>query len=849
MSPPVDLLVAQLTLAEKAGLLAGVDLWHTGAVERLGIPALTVTDGPNGARGDGIFGTGTRSLCIPCGSALGATWNPALVEELGRALGHQARTKGAHVLLAPTVNLHRTPLGGRNFECYSEDPHLTARLAVGFVRGVQSEGVATTTKHLAGNDSEFERHTIDSLIDERTLREITLAPFEAVVTEADAWGLMAAYNRLNGHHCTEHAELLGAIVRDEWGFDGVVVSDWFACRSTAGSIDAGLDLEMPGPPAVFGEALVAAVEAGEVAESTLDGSVRRLLTLMERTGAFDGQAPVAEIAVDLPEHRALARRAAAEATVLLRNDGLLPLDATSLGSIAVIGANADRAQIMGGGSAALRPHHTTTPLSALRARLGDRVEIAYERGCDIDRTIPPLGGRRIAGDGVGPVRVEIHDGYELAGPVVLTRHQDDLSVVFLGGPGDGVDPEAFSFRASTTFTPDESGAHTFTLVQAGRARLLVDGAVVLDGTVDPPGPGNALFGMGSAEIATAVDLDAGRPVEVVLEGSARESVVVAGAVVGLSSPRAGDLVDRAAALAGASDVAVVVVGTNDDWETEGRDRESLGLPGDQDELVRRVAAVNPRTVVVVNAGSPVALPWVGSVAAVLDIWFGGQEMADALVDVLLGEVSPSGKLPTTFPRRLADTPAFTSYPGENGRVRYAEGLFWGHRWYDARDIDPAFCFGHGLSYTTFALAEPVVSDTVVSDTTLVEQPVVVGVDVTNTGDRAGAEVVQCYVAPRSPRLARPPRELKAFTKVRLEPGETQRVELVLDRRAFAHYDPGDPTWAERNDGRPVPAGHTTDHRAESGWYVDPGDYDLHIGVSSRDIRHVVTVELTDVEGS
>ena len=524
------------------------------------------------------------------------------------------------------------------------------------------------------------------------------------------------------------------------------------------------------------------------------------------------------------------------------NDGVLPLEGASLGSVAVIGANADRAQIMGGGSAALRPHHATTPLDALRSRLGDRVEVAFERGCDIDRTTPVLGGRLVAHG----VTVALHTGFDRSGPPVEHRRRDDLSLVFAGSIGEGIDPAEFSFRATATLVPDESGAHTLTLVQAGRARVLVDEMLVIDGVTDPPGPGDALFGMGSREMAATVELTAGVPVEVVVEYDSRGSAFVHGAIVGLRPPAADDLVERAVALASTADVAVVVVGTNDDWETEGRDREALGLPGAQDELVQRVAAANPRTVVVVNAGSPVSLPWADSVAAVLDVWFGGQEMADGLVDVLLGEVSPSGKLPTTFPRRLADTPAFTAYPGENGRVRYAEGVFWGHRWYDAREIEPAFCFGHGLSYTTFALTEPVVSDTVVSDTTLERRPVVVGVDVTNTGARVGAEVVQCYVAPRSPRLTRPPRELKAFAKVELAPGETGRVELVLDRRAFAYYDPGDPDWAARDDGRPIPAGQGTDHRSEPGWYVDPGPHDLHVGVSSRDIRHVVTVEIVEV---
>ena len=392
-------LVAALTLDEKAALTAGADMWTTVGVPRLGIPPVRVTDGPNGARGTQLGPAGPTAACLPCGSALGATWNPDLLTEVGGVLAAEARTKGARVLLAPTVNMHRSPLAGRNFECYAEDPLLSGRLAAAFVRGAQAGGVATTVKHLVGNDAEHQRYTMSSDIDERTLREIYLRPFELAVRQGGSLGVMTSYNRVNGRWCTEQRDLLGGILRDEWGFDGFVVTDWYGVTGTAASADAGVDLEMPGPGRAFGPALAEAVRAGEVDEKAVDAQVTRLLGVFERVGALDDDGPGGEAAVDRPEHREVARRAATEAMVLLANDGLLPLDRAVLRTVAVIGPNADRAEIMGGGSASLRPHYRVTPLEALTAALGPDVTIVHERGCDNRRSTPLLGesGTRASG--------------------------------------------------------------------------------------------------------------------------------------------------------------------------------------------------------------------------------------------------------------------------------------------------------------------------------------------------------------------------------------------------------------------------------------------------------------------
>ena len=617
----IDKLVAELTLEEKARLTAGEDMWSTVAIERLGIPKVRMTDGPNGARGSALFGAGpATAACTPCGSALGATWNPGLVERVGAMVGEEARTKACRVLLGPTVNIHRSPLGGRNFECYAEDPLLAGRVAAAFVRGVQSQGVVTTVKHFAGNDAEFERNTINSVIDDRALREIYLVPFELAVRHGGALGIMTAYNRLNGPFCAEHAGLLAGILRSEWGFEGFVLTDWYALGSTAGSAEAGLDLEMPGPGRFFGPALARAIEAGEVDQARLDAQVRRLLSVFHWAGAFDDAPDVGERSVDRPEHRALGREAAAEAMVLLKNDGVLPLDPARIRALAVIGPNADRAQIMGGGSASLRPHYRITPLEAIRARLSDRVTIRHERGCDTARTTLPLGVTQLSTpDGTPGLAVEFFAGPDLAGAVVHQRVSPDSHLLFFGEPAPDVPAEAFSFRATGRFTPVDAGPHTFTLVQAGRARVLVDGEVLLDGMSDPPPPGQELSGLGSEEITATVELVACRPYELVIEYSSHDTAVLRGVKVGCRLPSPDDLLDRAVAAAAAADAAVLLVGANDDWESEGHDREEMDLPGDQDALVSRVVAANPNTVVVVNAGSPVTMGWASEAPAILQI--------------------------------------------------------------------------------------------------------------------------------------------------------------------------------------------------------------------------------------
>jgi beta-glucosidase len=568
----------------------------------------------------------------------------------------------------------------------------------------------------------------------------------------------------------------------------------------------------------------------------------RLLGVFERIGALDDDGPGDEAVLDLPEHRRAARRAATESMVLLANDGLLPLDRSALRTVAVIGPNADRAAIMGGGSASLRAHYLVSPLEALRAALGDGVTVVHEPGCDNRKTTPVLGGPGTAapsGTGEG-FDVDWFANPDLAGDPAHHSHTPAADIFGLEPPVPGLGTDGWSFRAHTTLTPEDSGTHVFTLVQAGRGRVTVGGETVIDGFADRLPRGTSYFGMGSVEVEAPIDLVAGVPVDVVLEFSTGRG---SGALrIGHRPPDPADVLDRAVTAAAGADAVVLVIGTNGEWESEGDDRDSMDLPGRQDELVRRVLAANPTTAVVVNAASPVTMDWAPDARTLLQIWFGGQEMAGALADVLLGDAEPAGRLPTTLPLRVEHNPSYGNFPGEHGHVRYGEGVLVGYRWYEARHLAVRFPFGHGGSYTTFTMGDPTPSSP--SFAPRADRRLTVSVPVTYTGGRRGAEVVQCYVAPTVTRLVRPPKELAAFAKVWLDPGESTTVELVLDDRSVAYWECGQPDRDEiSRRAAAVPMTGGRGPAADPGWRIDAGTYELHIGRSSADIAHVVTVDV------
>jgi beta-glucosidase len=799
----IEELVDQMTLAEQVSLLSGEDFWSLPGIDRLNIGKLRVTDGPNGARGGGSLIGGVKSAAFPVGIALGASWNVALLHEIGAALSDEVKSKGAHVLLAPTVNIHRSVANGRNFECYSEDPILTAELAVAYIGGLQHGGISATIKHFVGNESEIERTTMSSEIDERTLREIYLIPFEWAVKKANTWGVMSSYNRLNGTFTSEHNWLLNTVLRQEWGFDGVVMSDWFGSHSTEASVNAGLDLEMPGPPRDRGDKLIAAVEDGRVSAATVRQRALNILRLMERTGALHDRRPHREQAHDWPEHRELIRRAGAEGMVLLKNEGVLPL-ARDLGKIAVIGPNAKTAQIMGGGSAQLNAHYRISPYQGLVEAMG-KDRLLYAPGATNHRFEPLLTGQ---------FEVTYYPNMTLLGGSVHHETQDNAEAFWIGRVAEGnVDPLQFSARIKGRYIPQATGTHRVGLFSAGLSKLFIDGELIVDVWSDWK-KGRTFFEEGSDEVIGLVDLVAGESVEVVIEYATKDV-----ATLGLAAFRAGiglplGDADIAAAVdaARAADVALVFVGRNGEWDTEGSDLQDMKLPGRQDELIRAVAKANPKTVVVLQSGGPIEMGWIDDVAGVLQAWYPGQEVGHAIADVLDGKAEPGGRLPQTQPVRWEDNPTQSQdaevYPGVDGKVRYEEGVFVGYRHYEMTGTTPLFPFGFGLSYTRFELSDFAVA----SERFEAHGQVAVSVTVTNVGDRAGSEVIQLYVGDDEASVKRPRQELRAFTKVHLAGGESRRVILSLDDRAFAFYSVG--------------ARH---------WMVEPGSFTLGLGTSSRDI--------------
>lgn len=823
-STGTDALVAlagTLTLEEKVALVVGAGLWTTTAIPRIGLRAMVLSDGPAGVRGVGPD-AGT-SASFPAPTALAATWDVELADRVGTLFAAEAHRHGVDVVLAPQVNLQRTPVGGRHFECFSEDPLLTSLIAVPLVDAAQRAGVAMCVKHFVANDSETDRTRYVSRVDERTLREVYLAPFEAAV-RAGTWSVMGAYSGVDdgveAAPALEHRHLLTQVLKDEWGFDGVVVSDWVATRSVAGAVRGGLDLQMPGPDGPWGDGLLDAVRGGAVDENDLDDKVVRLLRLAQRVGALavdDDETDPVPAAIPLPDPAQVAAQLRALVTaslVVLRDDGLLPLVGTpgvpaaglAPARVALIGANAVEPFLQGGGSSMVAPDR--------RAVLADRLADALGVPVDVhvgarSRLVPPDLDLAACStpDGTPGLRVELLDA---EGQLL-----DTSDVTTWNGWLTEPPAAAAAVRLRTAIRLTQPGLHEIGVGTVGAHRLLIDGVtvsssdhvvgaeVILDSTVNHPVPA-MLTVAGRATVHLDATVQAVHPV-------GYDSFARALLVHRVPGPSAARLRDEAVAAAAAADVAVVVVGTTEEVESEGWDRTSLALPGEQDALVDAVLAANPRTVVVVNAGAPVLLPWLDRAPCVVWGWLGGQEWPDAVADVLAGRAEPSGRLPWTLPARAQDLPVPDAIPVD-GVVEYREGVHVGHRSWDLLDRTPAAPFGHGLGWTTWEH---------VSATLAQQAPdgsVELVVTVRNTGPRPGREVVQVYVEPPegTPRGERPVRVLGGFAVVDAEPGVTTTVRVPVAVEAFR-------TW-----------------RA-GGWTVPAGTYRLRIGRSSRDLRLALDV--------
>ena len=656
----VEELLARLDLEAKVRLCTGANFWATWDEPRAGLRAMSLSDGPAGVRGD-LWDERRTSTNLPSPTCMAASWDEDLATRLGRFLATEARAKGVDVLLGPTINLHRSPLGGRHFECFSEDPLLTARIGAAYVRGVQGEGVAATPKHYVANDSETERFTLDARVGERALRELYLAPFEHLVREAGAWMVMAAYNGVNGPTMTE-SPLLADPLKGEWGFDGVVVSDWHATRSLAAAGPSLTDLAMPGPDGPWGDDLVAAVRDGSVPETAVDDKVRRLLRLALRVGALEaGRVTPGPV----PDGAAMAREAAAAGAVLVQNQGLLPLDPAGLKRVAVVGPGAVRPRSQGGGSATVFPVAVVSPVEGLEAALGAGAEVVHGRGARIRRGLEPVTAGQVTDPETGEPGLAVRF-LDADGAVLLAEHRLAGKLIWLGLE---VLRRTDRIEVAARLRARAGGEHGIGVAGIGRFRLTAGDRVLVDERIRPE-TDDAAGLLAAPQRGGRLTLAEGDEVDLTvvhhLEDGAAASVTLA--VEEPSPPEDEELAD-AVALAAAADVAVVVVGTTGEIESEGYDRASLALPGRQDELVRAVAAANPRTVVVVNAGSPVELPWRDQVPAILLSWFPGQEFGHALADVLCGRAEPGGRLPTTWPARQADVPVLDTRPVA-GRLEY-----------------------------------------------------------------------------------------------------------------------------------------------------------------------------------
>lgn len=805
----IDALLGQLTTDEKVQLLTGRDFWTTWPIEKIGLRRILMSDGPSGVRGE-VWDERDPSLNLPSATALSASWDRAIAKRYGAAAAVEARRKGVDVVLGPTINLHRSPLGGRHFEAFSEDPVLTGDLAASYVDGVQENGVAATPKHYIANDYETDRFTASTEVSDRTLRELYLLAFEKAVTEAHAWAIMSSYNAINGVTASEN-DLLETPLNSEWGFDGIVVSDWTGVRSVD-SAKASQDVAMPGPNPWWSEGpLLAAVQSGEVPTAAIDRKVRRILTLAARVGALDGFEPVAASPLHVEDGIAFVREAEAEGTVLVRNTGVLPLDAPAVSRIAVIGHNADQARTQGGGSATVVPSQVVSPLDGIRSAFPG-ASVDYAIGAVVQEGIAefPLSTITNPGTGEPGARVAfVKDGEEL-----FVEDRRATALFWFGG--DAPTREADRLDITTTYTAESTGTVRFGIGAAGRSRMWIDGELLLDEDVPFEGDQLGAAFLNPPARSVPVSVTTGQQVAIRIEYDIVQDETLGGVLAYQFGTEPSDddpavLIEAAVEAARGADVAVVVVGTNSKVESEGYDRSSLALPGHQDDLVRAVAAANPNTVVVVNAGSPVEMPWRNDVAAVLLTWFGGQEYGNALADVLTGAKEPGGRLPTTWPVAMADVPVLDVTPVD-GKVAYDEGVHVGYRAWLRAGTDPAYPFGHGLGYTTWSIEG-------VSATPTVREgdAVIVTATVANTGDRAGKHVVQVYASRAASAVDRPVRWLVGFAPVRLDAGASTEVSIEVPARAFAHWD--------------------------GSWQYEPGAFTLHVGASVADDAGTASLEL------
>ena len=811
----IDDLLGRMSPQEKVDLVAGAG-FQTKENPRLGIPAILMTDGPLGPN---VHGSSTNySATIN----MAATFDTDLVRRVAENLGEETRVKGRNMLLAPMSNIIRTPFGGRAFELFSEDPWLTSRMAVAYVKGMQSKRVISCTKVMTANNQEWNRFDVNALVSERALREIYLPAIKAAVQEADTWSIMAAYNKVNGEWCCENKYLLTDILKNEWGFTGFVVTDWGGARSTVKMANSGLGLEMP-QDKYYGGNLLKAIQNGEVKEATLDAKVRRLLRVMFKAGLFDESSDSYGGVSDTPERRALALKVAQESIVLLKNENnFLPLHRDKIKSIAVIGPNGDVARMKGAGSGALDGHYGISPLQGIQEKAGHKVAVRFKRGFPEERLELPIASKDsyLLPDGQPGIYAEYFNNRDLEGKPVLTRIEKAVNFDWgygggrdsdwgyggkheakhLGSPQPGVvNLDKWSARWTGKLRSPGDGWYDVGVQSDNGVRLYIDGEKILDYWIDSR--------PGKFKIAR-YQFKAGQFYDLKIEFY--ENIGSCLCKFGFAPQDASENLQNAVQLAKESDIVVLCVGLNEGLEGEATDRDRLDLPDNQLQLIDQVMDANKNTVVVLNNGTPILMnSWIDKTPALIDAFYPGQEGGHALAAILFGDVNPSGKLPMTFPKRRQDSPDYGTYPGTKELADYREGIYVGYRHFDKYDIEPLFPFGHGLSYTTFAYSDLRIKPPRMA----ADDTVTVQLTVKNSGDMAGDEVVQLYVQDVKASVDREVKALKRFKRISLRPGESKIVSFQLDKNAMSFYD------VKSNK-----------------WKAEPGRFNVLLGSSSRNIR-------------
>lgn len=798
----VDDLFGRLTEDEKLSLLGGTG-FTTQPIPRLGVPPMVTADAGQGVRG-GPPGTLGPATAFPSEVVMASTWDTSLVSQVGEAIGDEARNKGqgVQIELGPAINIHRTPQGGRNGEYFTEDPFLDAQMAVAWIKGLQGAGVAACVKHYACNNQENDRGEVNVVVGERALREIYLPGFEAAVKQGHVLSLMDAYNRVNGLHCSANPYLLTTILKQEWGFDGLVMSDWGAVHETD-VVQAGNDLEMPTGDFMSVPKLKAALADGSVTQAAVDNSVRRILRTIIRVGLLDGPLHPDPAQVNSPEHATLALKVAEEGIVLLKNHrNLLPLDREHIQSIAVIGQPATDMQVDAWGSPQVQPAHVVNFLEGI-LQAANHVAVYYA-ATDLHGEPLPASAVTVPGkDGVHGFWAAYFENPDLTGPPALVRVDETINLNSPQPVAPGFPLTNFSVRWTGKLSVPITGHYSFTFTGDDGFRVYLGNKLLIDNWIQEP----------ATPVSGDAELEAGKEYELRVEYFQAGGDFTAH--LDWNPPNPHPFADAVAA-AQESDVAIIFVSTMG-GEAEGHDRPSMDLPDNQSALIQAVAAVNKKTVVVLNNGTPVTMiDWLDQVPAVIESWFPGQEGGTALAAILFGDVNPSGKLPDTFGAKREDYPDFGNYPGEHDEVHYAEGIYVGYRHFDKNNIKPPFPFGYGLSYTTFRYSNLELSDANLSP----DGSITASVDITNTGRRPGEEVAELYIHDLHPKIDKPVRELKGFAKTALAPGETKTVEFTVTPRDLAYFDvPGEQ------------------------WKADPGEYEIEIGASSRDIRQRIPVQL------